>query len=69
MFLYRIEIELKDQLVYFVVLSDSDEKAFGYAEDHLVRHFIVKPEVEQIVIIEKKRVQIGSGYLFETGNR
>jgi hypothetical protein len=69
MFMYRIEIELSDQLVYFIVLSESDEKAFSYAEEYLVRHFIAKPVVKQLSIVEKKRVQAGSGYLLETGSR
>lgn len=66
--MYRIEIETNDQSAYLIVLSESDEKAFEYAEDHLVRHFVKKPEVKQLSIVEKKRVQAGSGYLIETKN-
>jgi hypothetical protein len=69
MYMYRMEIELVDQLVYFVVLSDSDEQAFTYAEEHLIRHFIANPMVKQLSIVEKKRIQAGSGYLIETGSR
>jgi hypothetical protein len=68
LFLYRMEVELNDQLAYFIVLSDSDKQAFVYAEEQLVRHFIAKPVIKQLSIIEKKRVQSGSGYLIETGS-
>ncbi|MFD0698591.1 DUF3906 family protein [Paenibacillus sp. GCM10027628] len=66
MFMYRLEIELEDQTAYFIVLSESDEKAFQYADEHLERHFIAKPKVNQLVIVEKKRVLAGSGYVIET---
>ncbi|MFM9330421.1 DUF3906 family protein [Paenibacillus mesotrionivorans] len=67
MFLYKLEIKLTGMNVCLIVLADSDEAAFGYAEGHLVRHFIKKPEVLETVIVEKKRVEKGSGYVIETG--
>lgn len=67
MFLYKIEIELKEQLVYLLVIAESDEKAFSYVEGHLARHFIANPEVKETSIVEKKRVEKGSGYIIETG--
>ncbi|NEW08738.1 DUF3906 family protein [Paenibacillus sp. SYP-B3998] len=66
MFMYRMEIELQEQLAYFIVLSETDEKAFQYAEEHLERHFIAKPKVYQLTVLEKKRVHAGSGYVIET---
>lgn len=66
MFLYKIEIELLDQLVYFIVLAETDEKAFGYAESQLQRHFVKTPEIRQASIVEKKRAEKGSGYVLET---
>lgn len=66
MLLYKIEIELTDQIVYLIVAADSDEAAFGYAEGHLVRHFIKPPEVKGMAIVEKKRIEKGSGYVIET---
>lgn len=66
MFLYKLEIQLSDRKAVLVVLADSDESAFGYAEGHLVRHFVKLPEVRELVIVEKKRVEKGSGYVVET---
>lgn len=65
MFLYKIEIELEDQLAYLIVLADSDEKAFSYVESQVVRHYVANPEVKQVSIVEKKRVEKGSGYFIE----
>lgn len=66
MFLYKIEIELADQMAYLIVLADSDEKAFSYVESHVVRHYVTNPEVKQVSIVEKKRVEKGSGYFIVT---
>jgi hypothetical protein len=66
MFLYKLEIKLAGSNVCLIVLADSDESAFGYAEGHLVRHFIKKPEILETAIVEKKRVEKGSGYVIET---
>lgn len=66
MFLYKLEIVLADRKACLILLSESDEKAFSYAEGHLVRHFIKAPEVKEMVIVEKKRVEKGSGYVIET---
>jgi len=65
MFLYKIEIELEGQLAYLIVLADSDEKAFSYVESQVVRHYVANPEVKQVSIVEKKRVEKGSGYFIE----
>ncbi|MCR8643887.1 DUF3906 family protein [Paenibacillus sp. N1-5-1-14] len=67
MFMYKMEIELSDQLVYLIVVADSDEKAFDYAESNLAKHFIATPEVKQLSMIEKKRLDKGNGYIIETG--
>lgn len=66
MFLYRIEIELEDQIVVLAVAAEEDEKAFGYVESHLDRHFVKSPAVKQASILEKKRISPGAGYIIET---
>lgn len=69
MFLYKLEIELTEQFVYMIVLEHSDEQAFEQAETQLIRHFIKPPETKSISIVEKKRVEKGSGYVIETGKK
>lgn len=68
MFMYKLEIKLSETNACLIVLADSDEAAFGYVEGHLVRQYIKKPEVLETVIVEKKRVEKGSGYVVETGD-
>ncbi len=69
MYLYKIEMELADQLAYLIVIADSEEKAFSYVEGHVARHFIASPEIRQLTIVERKRIEPGSGYVIETVNR
>ncbi|MCS7460164.1 DUF3906 family protein [Paenibacillus doosanensis] len=66
MYLYKLEVELKDQKVYVTLLAENDAQAFDYLEEQLVRHFIRNPEVVEASIIEKKRAVKGSGYVIET---
>jgi hypothetical protein len=66
MYLYKIEIVLETQTVYLIVAAETDEKAFDHVESHLVRHFIHNPVAQETVIIEKKRLDKGAGYIIET---
>lgn len=66
MFLYKIEIAMPERKAALIVLADSDDKAFEYAEGHLARHYVKSPEVLEMALVEKKRVEKGSGYVLET---
>jgi hypothetical protein len=66
MFLYKIELVLETQTVYLIVAAESDEKAFDHVEAHLVKHFIHNPKVKEAVLIEKRRLDKGAGYIIET---
>lgn len=65
MYIYKMEVELKDQQVYLIVMAETDEQAFDYLEEQLVRHFVNNPEVVQASVIEKKRAVKGAGYVIE----
>lgn len=65
-YLYKLEIELADRLLFLVLAADNDETAFDYIEDHLARAYTVVPEVKQAAIVEKKRVTKGAGYLLSS---
>lgn len=65
MFMYKIEIGLTDGKAYLIVCADSDEKAFGYVEGHIARHFVKLPEITEQLIVEKKRIAPGAGYVIE----
>ncbi|TVY08242.1 DUF3906 family protein [Paenibacillus cremeus] len=67
MYMYKMEVELeKEGLVHLIIMAETDEQAFDYLEEHLVRHFIHNPEVREASIIEKKRAVKGSGYVIES---
>ncbi|WP_282936731.1 DUF3906 family protein [Paenibacillus sp. RC67] len=69
MYLYKLEVELKDQKVYITVLAENDVQAFDYLEEQLVRQFVSNPEVVEASIIEKKRAVKGAGYTIETNQQ
>ena len=67
-FLYKVEsVTLSGQLFTIIVLADSDEKAFTYAENNLVRHTVAPPQLKEMSIVQKKPVGRGGvGYVIET---
>jgi hypothetical protein len=64
--MYKLEAEIQAAKTVLIVLAESDEKAFEAAEEHLVRHYIAKPEVKELSILEKKQAAAGAGYVIET---
>jgi hypothetical protein len=66
MFLYKIEIQLEDQLVYLISLAESDEKALNAVDAHIEKHFVKPQKMVEIALIEKKRVNNGTAYVLET---
>ena len=66
MFLYRLEAKGKgfpDSIV--IVLAETEEAAFQAADGLLEKNAAGLIEVEQIAIVEKKRVEAGNGYVIE----
>lgn len=66
MFLYKIEIELQDQVVYLILAAENEEKAFSYVDSHMDRHFLKSPHKQEVSIVEKRRLDSGAGYVIET---
>jgi hypothetical protein len=65
MYIYKLEVELKDKQIHLVVTAETDEQAFGYLEEVLTRHYVSKPEVLEASIVEKKRAVKGASYVME----
>ncbi|REE82728.1 MULTISPECIES: DUF3906 family protein [Paenibacillus] len=63
MFLYKIEIEMEDSSAHLILLAETDEKAFSVVDSHVERHYLKKPVLKQVAIVEKKRTEAGNGYL------
>lgn len=67
-FLYKLEATLAEgKLMTIIVVANSDEKAFTFAENNLVRHTIAPPKIQELSIVEKKLLSRGGvGYVIET---
>jgi hypothetical protein len=65
-FLYKIEIQLEDQLVYLISLAESDEKALLAVDAHMEKHFVKPQKMLEVALVEKKRVNTGTSYVLET---
>ncbi|MFC5405676.1 DUF3906 family protein [Cohnella soli] len=65
MYLYKLEVTLEDQIVYMIVMGDSDEEIMNEAEAHLSKYFVAPPKVREIVLVEKKRAAKGTAYVLE----
>ncbi|CAM2959915.1 DUF3906 domain-containing protein [Paenibacillus sediminis] len=68
MLLYRIEVDTDKGFLTLIVAAETDEQAFSSVEEHVERHFLSVPQLKEISIVEKKRLNPGSGYLIETKN-
>lgn len=66
MFLYRLEAKGKGfPRSQVVVLAETEEAAFQAADALLERSAIGLIEVEDIALVEKKRVEAANGYVIE----
>lgn len=67
MFLYKLEITTEENESYAaIILAESDEKAFSYAESQFRRQLLTPPKIKELSIVEKKYVEKGKGYVLET---
>ncbi|MET3290698.1 DUF3906 family protein [Brevibacillus fluminis] len=67
MFLYKVEIvTVENESFAAIVLAESDEKAFSYAESQFRRQLLTPPAIKEISVVEKKYVEKGKGYILET---
>jgi|GEM_PF-2480197 len=66
MFLYKLEVVTEDSgSLVVIMLAESDEKAFAYAEQQIRREFEVAPKVTEMTLVEKKYVEKAKGYLIK----
>lgn len=66
MFLYKLELSTAANSYVAVLVADSDEKAFTYAESLLKRQHLIPPDIRAISLVEKKYVERGKGYIVPT---
>ncbi|MGG0726948.1 DUF3906 family protein [Bacillus paramycoides] len=61
--LYRFEAVLVNGVVPIVVVAQSEEQAFKLAEIELEKYFLPLPEVKEISLYEKKKIQKGAAFV------
>ncbi|HEU4965777.1 MAG TPA: DUF3906 family protein [Bacilli bacterium] len=67
MFLYRLEAKGKGfPATQVIVVAENEEQAFPAAESLLQRNALGLIEVEDLALVEKKRLEHGSGYVIES---
>ncbi|MGZ4031953.1 MAG: DUF3906 family protein [Tumebacillaceae bacterium] len=69
MFLYRLEAKGKGfPRSQVIVLAEDEDAAFQAADALLERNALGLVEIEEIALVEKKRVEAANGYVVEIGN-
>lgn len=64
MHLYYFEVEIKEQGSFVVVvLAETDEKAFQYAEEEVERNLLGGYTIEEMALIQRKSAAPGKGYM------
>ncbi|PTX63241.1 uncharacterized protein DUF3906 [Melghirimyces profundicolus] len=63
MYLYRFEVLLKEEAVPVVVVAGDDDQAFCLVDTELEKTYLKMPEVEDVTLYEKKRIQKGGGFV------
>ncbi|AXN36974.1 DUF3906 family protein [Peribacillus butanolivorans] len=61
--LYRFEVTIKEELIHVIIAADSDEKAFQLVDIELEKRFLKMPEVDDISLYEKRKINNGTGYV------
>ncbi|QCT03486.1 hypothetical protein E6C60_2774 [Paenibacillus algicola] len=51
----------------FVVITaaENEENAFLAVDEHLERHFLTVPDIQEVTMVEKKRITPGAAYVIE----
>lgn len=67
MYLYRLEADTSAGPYTIIITAEGEEKAFAAAEEHLQRQVLPAPAIMELLIVEKKRIAPGAGYVVATG--
>lgn len=63
--LYRLEAVADGTEVVLVIVANTEEEAFHFADIELEKHFLNVPQVEDLTMHELKSVRSGAGYVIE----
>ncbi|MCM3340390.1 MULTISPECIES: DUF3906 family protein [unclassified Paenibacillus] len=62
MYIFRLEASIEQGSFVCVLLAETEEQAFIHAEAHF-EQTMPGQAVQELTLLEKKRCQIGSGYI------
>lgn len=63
MYLYRFQVRLLDKIVTVIVVAKNEEKAFATAEIEVEKHYLQLPQIEEIILVEKKPIHASGGFV------
>lgn len=67
MYLYYLDVTMSpDTPLAVVVVAESDEKAFEYAELEVEKQFLGGYTIEEMAVIQRKNAAAAQGYVLRT---
>ena len=63
MFLFRFHVRLSDENVTVIVVAKDEEKAFTTAEIEVEKHYLKLPQIEEVILVEKKPIYTSGGFV------
>lgn len=61
--LYRLEAIIEGKIVHIVVAATDDEAAFKQAEIEVERQYLKIPEIKELTLYEKRKINRGAGFV------
>ncbi|WLR43588.1 DUF3906 family protein [Bacillus carboniphilus] len=61
--IYRFEVKCEQGLVPVIIIADTDEIAFKQVDIELEKYYISVPQIDEIVLYEKKNAKKTTGFV------
>lgn len=61
--IYRLEAIIENKIVHIVVVATDEEAAFKQAEIEIERQYLKIPEVRELTLYEKRKINKGAGFV------
>ncbi|SDW96894.1 Protein of unknown function [Marininema mesophilum] len=63
--LYRFEAVIEGEVIHIIIAAQDDNEAFRLVDVELEKHYLRMPEIEDLSLYEKRRIQKGGGYVIQ----
>lgn len=54
MYLFKIEVDSSEGALTVILVAENEEQAFQAVDQHVERHFLYPPKLNEVAIVEKK---------------